>query len=72
MGPHWKTGKEVVKAVKVKFERLTDEQQLERIDLMVKQKKEEDRQARKDEAARRRREKREERARARARDEEDG
>ncbi|KAI4703529.1 hypothetical protein J4E89_010105 [Alternaria sp. Ai002NY15] len=69
MGKHWKTGEEVVKAVKVKFERLTDEQQLERIDLMVKQKKEEDRQARKDEAARRRREKREERARKR--DEED-
>jgi len=69
LGPHWKTGKEVVKAVKVKFERLTDEQQLERINLMVKQKKEENRQARKDKAARRRREKREERARAR--DEED-
>ena len=69
LGPHWKTGKEVVKAVKVKFERLTDEQQLERIDLIVKQKKEENRQARKDKAARRRREKREERARAR--DEED-
>ncbi|KAI4606910.1 hypothetical protein J4E83_009821 [Alternaria metachromatica] len=66
LGPHWKTGKEVVKAVKVKFERLTGEQQIERIDVMVKQKKEEDRQARKDEAARRRNEKREERARARA------
>ncbi|KAI4702880.1 hypothetical protein J4E81_001753 [Alternaria sp. BMP 2799] len=65
-GPHWKTGVEVVKAVKVRFERLTGEQQIERIDVMVKQKKEEDRQARKDEAARRRNEKREERARKRA------
>ena len=65
-GPHWKTGVEVVKAVKVRFERLTGEQQIERIDVMVKQRKEEDRQARKDEAARRRTEKREERARARA------
>ncbi|KAI4663915.1 uncharacterized protein J4E88_010765 [Alternaria novae-zelandiae] len=65
-GLHWRTGKEVVKAVKVMFERLTGEQQVERIDVMVKQKKEEDRQARKDEAARRRNEKREERARKRA------
>ncbi|KAI4612779.1 uncharacterized protein J4E87_010042 [Alternaria ethzedia] len=65
-GLHWRTGKEVVKAVKVRFERLTGEQQVERIDVMVKQKKEEDRQARKDEAARRRNEKREERARKRA------
>ncbi|KAI4649952.1 uncharacterized protein J4E78_008233 [Alternaria triticimaculans] len=69
MGPHWKTGEEVVKAVKVKYEKLTDEQSLERMGVMVKQKEDEVRQARKDEAARRRREKRE--ARARARDEED-
>jgi len=63
-GPHWKTGEEVVKAVKVKYEKLTDEQSLERMEVMVKQKEDEVRQARKDEAARRRREKREERARA--------
>ncbi|KAI4653283.1 hypothetical protein J4E93_001045 [Alternaria ventricosa] len=69
MGPHWKTGVEVVKAVKVKYEKLTDEQSLERMEVMVKQKEDEARQARKDEAARRRREKRA--MRARARDEED-
>jgi len=69
MGPHWNTGVEVVKAVKVKYEKLTDEQSLERMAVMVKKKEDEVRQARKDEAARRRREKREERARAR--DEED-
>jgi len=74
MGKHWKTGEEIVKAVKVKYEKLTDEQSLERMGVMVKQKEDEVRQAKKDEAARRRREKREERARARARarDEEDG
>jgi len=65
MGPHWKTGEEVVKAVKVKYEKLTDEQSLERMGDMVKQKEDEVRQARKDEAARRRREKTEMRARAR-------
>ncbi|KAI4643885.1 uncharacterized protein J4E79_011157 [Alternaria viburni] len=69
LGPHWKTGVAVVKAVKVKYEKLTDEQSLERMEVMVKQKEDEVRQARKDEAARRRMEKREERARAR--DEED-
>jgi len=60
MGPHWKAGVEVVKAVKVKYEKLTDEQSLERMGVMVRQKEDEVRQARKDEAARRRREKRDE------------
>jgi hypothetical protein len=38
MGPHVKTGKQVVKAHKIKYEKLDDAQAILRMDIMVKQK----------------------------------
>jgi hypothetical protein len=52
MGPHKKTEKEVVKAHKLKYEKLTDEQVMARMEVMIKQEKDEIKQAKKDERAR--------------------
>jgi hypothetical protein len=54
MGPHVKTGKQVVKAHKMKYEKLDHVQAILRMDIMIKQKDDESRQVMKDEAAQRR------------------
>ena len=54
MGAHTKTGKEVIKAYKIKYEKMSDEQAISRANSMFKKQKEEAKQARKEEAARRR------------------
>jgi hypothetical protein len=54
MGTHAKTGKEVVKAYKLKYEMMEGEQAVARAHTMLKQQKEAEKQARRDEAARKR------------------
>ncbi|CAN9244343.1 unnamed protein product [Alternaria alternata] len=54
MGTHAKTGKEVVKAYKLKYEKMEGEQAVVRAHTMLKQQKEAEKQARRDEAARKR------------------
>ncbi|CAN9214050.1 unnamed protein product [Alternaria alternata] len=54
MGTYVKTGKEVVKAYKLKYEKMEGEQAVVRAHTMLKQQKEAEKQARRDEAARKR------------------
>jgi hypothetical protein len=54
IGTHAKTGKEVVKAYKLKYEKMEGEQAVVRAHTMLKQQKEAEKQARRDEAARKR------------------
>ena len=54
MGTHAKTGKEVVKAYKLKYEMMEGEQAVARAHTMLKQQKDAEKQARRDEAARKR------------------
>ncbi|KAG9189910.1 hypothetical protein G6011_06778 [Alternaria panax] len=58
MGTNVKTGKEEAKAYKIKHEKMNSEQSILRAATILKQEKEEAKQARKDEAARKRNEKR--------------